>query len=65
MQQLIDSPELARTLGTAGLDRVVRTFDWQLKMDRVVSIYRALTEKRESMLNIDEHVAIAMPVSER
>jgi glycosyltransferase involved in cell wall biosynthesis len=45
MQKLIDSPALANSMGSAGRQRVLRDFDWQQKIDQVISIYRSLAEK--------------------
>jgi glycosyltransferase involved in cell wall biosynthesis len=42
MQKLIDSPELAISMGDAGRARAIRDFDWQRKIDQMVQIYRAL-----------------------
>jgi glycogen synthase len=47
MQKLIDSPELARSMGEAGCARAVRDFDWQRKIDQMIRIYRALAEKSD------------------
>jgi len=45
MQTLIQSPELARTMGAAGRERALRDFDWQRKIDQIIVIYRELAEK--------------------
>ena len=45
MRKLIDSPELAKSMGAIGRERAVRDFDWQRRIDWVISIYRDLTEK--------------------
>jgi glycosyltransferase involved in cell wall biosynthesis len=45
MTNLITSPELAESMGAAGRKRAVRDFDWQKKIQQVISIYRALAEK--------------------
>lgn len=42
MQKLIDSPELAQSMGAAGRTRSVRDFDWQRKIDHITSIYQTL-----------------------
>jgi glycosyltransferase involved in cell wall biosynthesis len=47
MQKLIDSPALANSMGSAGRQRVLRDFDWQQKIDQVISIYRSLAEKTD------------------
>jgi glycosyltransferase involved in cell wall biosynthesis len=51
MQKLIDSPELAKSMGDAGRERAVRDFDWQRRIDRVICIYRMLVEKSEFLRN--------------
>jgi glycosyltransferase involved in cell wall biosynthesis len=45
MQTLIDSPELAASMGAAGRERAVRDFDWQRRIDRVIGIYSELAER--------------------
>jgi len=45
MQKLIDSPELAQSMGAAGRLRAVRDFDWQKKIQQVISIYRTLEDR--------------------
>jgi glycosyltransferase involved in cell wall biosynthesis len=42
MTKLMNSPELATLMGAAGRKRAVRDFDWQKKIQQVISIYRAL-----------------------
>jgi glycosyltransferase involved in cell wall biosynthesis len=63
MQRLIDSPDLARAMGAAGMSRVSHSFDWELKIDRVIGIYRALIERPESILKFDERASVTVPVS--
>jgi glycosyltransferase involved in cell wall biosynthesis len=45
MQQLITSPELAATMGTAGRIRALQDFDWRRKIDQMLGIYRSVIEK--------------------
>src|SRR5271170_4213040 len=45
MTQLMNSPELAKSMGAAGRERAVRDFDWQKKIQQVISIYRALEDR--------------------
>lgn len=45
MTKLITSPELAKSMGTAGRERAIRDFDWQKKIQQVISIYRALEDR--------------------
>jgi glycosyltransferase involved in cell wall biosynthesis len=39
MQKLIDHPDLAKAMGTAGRERAVRDFDWERRIDAMVGIY--------------------------
>jgi len=48
MKMLIDSPELAKSMGAAGRESVIRNFDWQRKIDRMISIYGELAELSKS-----------------
>ncbi len=45
MQKLIDHPDLAKAMGTAGRERAVRDFDWQRRIDAMVRIYDILVKK--------------------
>ena len=45
MQKLIDHPDLAKAMGTAGRERAVRDFDWQRRIDAMVGIYDILVKK--------------------
>jgi glycosyltransferase involved in cell wall biosynthesis len=54
MQRLIDSPELAKSLGAAGRERAARNFDWQRKIEKIVRIYRALAEKSSIPRDLEE-----------
>jgi glycosyltransferase involved in cell wall biosynthesis len=47
MTRLIDSPELAKSMGAAGRKRAVRDFDWQTKIQQVISIYRSLENRAQ------------------
>ena len=51
MTKLINSPELAKSMGAAGRKRAVRDFDWQKKIQQVISIYRSLEDRAESLQN--------------
>jgi glycosyltransferase involved in cell wall biosynthesis len=46
IQTLIDYPELANAMGAAGRERAVRDFDWQRRIDRIISIYGTLVNAR-------------------
>ena len=64
MRKLIDSPELARSMGDAGCARAVRDFDWQRKIDQIIRIYRALVEKADVSQEFEEGRVSAVAVSE-
>jgi glycosyltransferase involved in cell wall biosynthesis len=49
MQKMMVEPELARSMGIAGKERVLRDFDWQKKINQVVQIYQDLLEKHEAL----------------
>jgi glycosyltransferase involved in cell wall biosynthesis len=62
MQKLIETPELARSMGDAGRARAVRDFDWQRKIDQIIRIYRALVEKSDVAQAFEEgRVSVALP----
>lgn len=42
MVRLAESPELRAAMGQAGRDKVVREFDWETKVDRMVEVYRSV-----------------------
>jgi glycosyltransferase involved in cell wall biosynthesis len=54
MQSMIDSPHLTQSMGAAGRERAVHLFDWQRKIDRVISIFHALAEKRSVPQQLSE-----------
>jgi hypothetical protein len=43
MHRLAISPELRLTLGRSGRERVVRDFDWEKKIEQLVSFYERLS----------------------
>jgi glycosyltransferase involved in cell wall biosynthesis len=45
MRRMIDSPGLAKSMGAAGRERATRDFDWQQKIDRMISIFRSVAEQ--------------------
>jgi len=53
MQKLIDSPELAKSMGAAGRERALSDFDWQKKIEQVIHIYRTLVEKPDIFRRIE------------
>ena len=65
MQRLIDSPELARSMGAAGCERAARDFDWRRKIDQVIGIYRALMEKSDAAAEFEEHEISSAALRER
>jgi glycosyltransferase involved in cell wall biosynthesis len=54
MQKLIDSPELAKSMGVAGRERAIRDFDWQRKIEQMLRIYSALLEKSNVPLSFED-----------
>jgi glycosyltransferase involved in cell wall biosynthesis len=40
MSRLVESPELRASMGAAGRRKVLREFDWEVKVDRMLAIYR-------------------------
>jgi len=42
MVRLAQSPPLRAEMGQAGRDKVVREFDWEAKVDRMVEVYRSV-----------------------
>lgn len=64
MQKLIDSPDLAKSMGEAGRKRALRDFDWQRRIDRLIGIYRALHEKSDISQEFDECRALPRTDSE-
>jgi glycosyltransferase involved in cell wall biosynthesis len=65
MGKLITSPELAQSMGTAGRRRVLRDFDWQKKIQQVISIYRALEDGAGESRELRESPASPPVESER
>ncbi len=45
MRRLADSPELRATMGDRARKRVVEEFDWERKVDRMLSIYQDAAER--------------------
>jgi glycosyltransferase involved in cell wall biosynthesis len=48
MSRLAANPTLRATLGRAGRERVVREFNWEHKVDEMLTIYRRVAERRMS-----------------
>ncbi len=65
MNKLIDSPKLAKSMGDAGRERAVRDFDWQRRIDRVISIYRELAEKSDVPREVNERRVPSSAISEQ
>src|SRR5271170_3782993 len=57
MTKLMNSPELAKSMGAAGHKRAVRDFDWQKKIQQVISIYRGLEDRAEEHRKFEESPA--------
>jgi len=64
MTKLINSPELAKSMGAAGRKRAVRDFDWRRKIDEVIRIYRTLAEKSDGSRECKEDGVSPTVVSE-
>jgi glycosyltransferase involved in cell wall biosynthesis len=47
MRRMIDSPGLAASMGAAGRERALRSFDWQNKVDTLIGIYRSVAGSSE------------------
>jgi glycosyltransferase involved in cell wall biosynthesis len=39
--KLANNPQLRRTMGRAGKDKVIREFDWETKVDRILELYQS------------------------
>jgi glycosyltransferase involved in cell wall biosynthesis len=63
MQKMIDSPELAKSMGDAGRERAVRDFDWQRKIDQMVCIFRALVQRSDVSTELQESLPSPVPIS--
>jgi glycosyltransferase involved in cell wall biosynthesis len=44
MQRLVDDPELAARMGEAAREKMLAHFTWQMKIDRIVDIYKSVIE---------------------
>jgi glycosyltransferase involved in cell wall biosynthesis len=44
MQRLIDNPELAAHMGAAARKKLLAQFTWQMKIDRMIEIYRSVID---------------------
>jgi glycosyltransferase involved in cell wall biosynthesis len=44
MQRLIDNPELAARMGAAAREKLLAQFTWQMKIDRMIEIYRCVID---------------------
>jgi glycosyltransferase involved in cell wall biosynthesis len=44
MQRLIDNPELAAHIGAAARKKLLAQFTWQMKIDRMIEIYRSVID---------------------
>jgi glycosyltransferase involved in cell wall biosynthesis len=64
MGKLIASPELAQSMGAAGRERALRDFDWQRKIEKVISIYGELVERSDVSGNFKDQVMSPGAISE-
>ena len=46
MVRLADSPDERERMGRAGRAKVLRDYDWEVKADRVLELYRAVCRDR-------------------
>ncbi len=65
MTKLMNSPELAKSMGAAGRERAVRDFDWQKKIQQVISIYRSLEERAGEFAELKAGLVSPPAASER
>jgi glycosyltransferase involved in cell wall biosynthesis len=63
MQKLIDQPEMAKAMGEAGRRRAVRDYDWQQRIDRMISIYGAVTGESASLHTLNCHCQVCLPAA--
>jgi glycosyltransferase involved in cell wall biosynthesis len=42
MQRVIDEPELAARMGSAAQAKLLAQFTWQMKIDRILEIYKSV-----------------------
>ena len=45
IQRFIDNPDLRRTMGAAGRQRVAQLYDWEKNVDTMISIYRDILSR--------------------
>jgi glycosyltransferase involved in cell wall biosynthesis len=65
MQQLADFPTLALEMGLAGRQKVVTDFDWNRKIDEVISIYSRLLKESASHSTCDNIAVSTSSVPEQ
>lgn len=65
MQALIQSPELAKSMGEAGYRRVVKDFNWQRKIDKIICIYTELSEKSKLLKKCEPARVSPQPAPEQ
>ena len=64
MRMMLESPSLATSMGAAGRERAVRDFDWQQKIDRVISIYRSVLKNSDASQELKTGAASPAAASE-
>lgn len=60
MQALMDLPVLARSLGEAGRERALRDFDWERRIERMISIYESVMRPAPQPAAVADDLAAAV-----
>jgi glycosyltransferase involved in cell wall biosynthesis len=63
MLRLARSPELCRRMGDAGRRRIVESYDWERKIDRIVEVYREAVERRRCHAQANDDVRATAPAA--
>jgi glycosyltransferase involved in cell wall biosynthesis len=64
MLKLVQLPELRQSMGKAGRERVIRYFDWDRKIDRILEIYQQTHEvcQNHSLYASQRHIYENVPI---
>ncbi|WP_330204214.1 glycosyltransferase family 4 protein [Cyanobacterium sp. Dongsha4] len=54
MKKLILDPDLRKSMGEMGYNKVISQFDWEKKVDRILEIYHNVRQKDESKLYYEQ-----------